>query len=146
MGQMPQFVSNQLPVLINKGDMDGAIKILKTFIDSIPYDIRLNFESYYRTTIDFVFAIHGINCRSDVHIAVGRIDMLVETNTAIYCFEFKLGKTAQEALEEIDRKEYLLPWTMSGKKLYKVGVIFDHATRNIGDWKIAQYIWQRKGD
>ncbi|MCL2220651.1 MAG: PD-(D/E)XK nuclease domain-containing protein [Chitinispirillia bacterium] len=31
--------------------------------------------------------------------------------------------------------DYLLPWTGSGKKLFKVGVDFDREKRNIGEWK-----------
>ena len=50
-------------------------------------------------------------------------------------FEFKLDKTAEEVLAQIDTKEYLLPWSGCGKKLFKVGVNFDSEKRNIGDWK-----------
>ena len=42
-----------------------------------------------------------------------------------------------EALAQIDAKEYLLPWTGSGKKLFKEGVSFDLEKRNIGEWKAA---------
>jgi hypothetical protein len=47
-------------------------------------------------------------------------------------FEFKLNGTAEETLEQIDRKDYLLPWTGSGKQLVKVGVSFNFEKRNIG--------------
>ncbi|GHU46599.1 hypothetical protein FACS1894200_00470 [Spirochaetia bacterium] len=53
----------------------------------------------------------------------------------VYCFEFKLNGTAKEALAQIDTKEYLLPWKGSGKKLFKVGVVFDTEKRNISAWK-----------
>jgi hypothetical protein len=59
----------------------------------------------------------------------------VETHDCVYCFEFKLDDTADKALEQIDTKEYLLPWEGSGKKLYKVGVNFDTKKRNISEWK-----------
>ena len=54
----------------------------------------------------------------------------------VYCFEFKLSETTDKALEQIDTKEYLLPWKGSGKKLFKIGVEFDHEKRNIGGWKV----------
>jgi hypothetical protein len=82
----------------------------------------------------------GLQCRSEVRIAAGRIDTLVETNKLVYCFEFKLHGTAQEALKQIDDKEYLLPWEGSGKKLYKVGVAFDAENRNIGDWESVEVL------
>jgi hypothetical protein len=65
------------------------------------------------------------------------MDSLVEVKNFVYCFEFKLDRTADEALEQIDTKKYLLPWTGSGKKLFKVGVNFDSEKKNIGDWKYA---------
>jgi hypothetical protein len=80
----------------------------------------------------------GLNCRSEVRIASGRIDTLVETKNYMYCFEFKLDGTVQEALAQIDGKEYLLPWEGSGKALFKIGVEFDHKKNNIGDWKIQE--------
>jgi len=63
----------------------------------------------------------GLKCRSEVRIAAGRIDTLVETEDTVYCFEFVLDKTADEALAQIDSGEYLLSWTGSGKRLFKVG-------------------------
>jgi hypothetical protein len=64
----------------------------------------------------------------------------VETGDYVYCFEFKLREaggsmTAEDALRQIDSKDYLLPWQGSGKKLVKVGVVFDTEKRNIGEWK-----------
>jgi hypothetical protein len=77
----------------------------------------------------------GLNCRSEVRIASGRIDTLVETKNFVYCFEFKLDGAAEDALKKIDTKEYLLPWEGSGKKLFNIGVTFDSTHRNIGEWK-----------
>jgi hypothetical protein len=58
---------------------------------------------------------------------------MVETKKYAYCFEFKLNGSAEEALEQIERKEYLLPRQGGGKQLFKAGVAFDHEKRNIGE-------------
>ena len=93
-------------------------------------------ENYYETVVHLIFTMLGFNCRSEVRIAAGRIDTLVETKNFVYCFEFKLNKTgSEEALAQIETKEYLLPWEGSGKKLFKIGINFDHNKRNIGSWK-----------
>jgi hypothetical protein len=60
--------------------------------------------------------------------------MVVETRNFVYCFEFKLDGTAEAALAQIDSKEYAVPWTGSGKKVFKVGVNFDFEKKNIGEW------------
>jgi hypothetical protein len=51
----------------------------------------------------------GLYCWSEVRTAAGRIDTLVETKNHVYCFEFKLKGGAEEALAQIDGKDYLLP-------------------------------------
>ena len=123
-----------LPALL-KGDIEEAINALRRFFAAIPYNIIGGDESYYQTATHLIFLMLGFTCRSEVRIAAGRIDTLVETRNFVYCFEFKLDKTAEEALAQIDTKEYMLPWSGCGKKLFKVGVNFDGEKRNIGDWK-----------
>ena len=59
----------------------------------------------------------------------------METAEYVYCFEFKLHGTAEDALKQMDRKDYLLLWTGSGKGLFKIGVSFDCEKRNIHEWK-----------
>jgi len=64
--------------------------------------------------------------------------MVVEAENAIYCFEFKLSGsgTAEDALAQIDDKGYLAPYLASGRRLVKVGAVFDKKTRNIGEWNM----------
>ncbi|GHU72219.1 ATPase AAA [Spirochaetia bacterium] len=141
--QAPDDKSNalytQLPRALVKGDVDGVINTVKSFLASIPYDIIGNTENYYQTATHLIFTMLGMNCRSEVRIAHGRIDTLVETKSFVYCFEFKLDGSADEALAQIDTKDYLLPWKGSGKKLFKVGVVFDSEKRNIGEWKVPDF-------
>jgi hypothetical protein len=126
----------RLPKALMKGDIEGALGMLPPFLASIPYDIQLKDEKYYQTVVHLIFRMVGMRCRSEVRIAAGRIDTLVETGKYVYCFEFKLEGTAEEALAQIDTKEYPLPWEGSGKQLVKVGVSFDYGKRNIGEWKV----------
>ena len=43
------------------------------------------------------------------------------------------------SLKQIDDKGYLLPYSVDGRQLMKIGVSFDAAERNIGEWKIVKY-------
>ena len=132
----PGGLKTRLSRCLLKGDADGAMEALRAFFASIPYDIIGARENYYQTAVHLIFTMLGFSCRSEVRIARGRIDTLVETKSYVYCFEFKLDGTAEGALAQIDSKEYLLPWAGSGKKLFKVGVVFDSGKRNIGEWKV----------
>jgi len=133
--QTSRGLDTSLRQAFNKGNVDDAINAIKIFLASIPYDIIKESENYYETAIHLIFAMLGLYCRSEVRIAAGRIDTLVETKNFVYCFEFKLDGSAEKALAQIDTKEYLLPWQGEGKKLFKVGVVFDREKRNIGEWK-----------
>ena len=57
---------------------------------------------------------------------------------AIYVFELKVDKSADEALAQIDEKGYMLPYYAEGKRLVKVGISFDSKQRTIADWKIKE--------
>jgi hypothetical protein len=133
----------KFPGYLIDGQPEDAMELLYQFLSGIPYDVHEDTERYYHGMIDLIFRMFGMNTRSEVRIAAGRIDTLVETKRNVYCFEFKLNKTdgekytAKDALEQIDSKEYLTPWKGSGKKLYKIGVIFDSEKRNISEWEIA---------
>ena len=54
------------------------------------------------------------------------------------CFEFKLDGTADAALKQIDEKGYLIPYTLDGRKLVKVGVNFSKETRNIDEYIVVE--------
>jgi len=51
-----------------------------------------------------------------------------------YIMEFKLNGTAEDALQQINDKNYALPFEMDGRKLFKIGVNFSAETRNIEKW------------
>lgn len=52
--------------------------------------------------------------------------------------EFKVDKSPEVALEQIERKGYAIPFVKDGRELFKVGVEFSLADRNITRWKIAE--------
>jgi hypothetical protein len=124
-----------LPKTLVSGDIEKAIDALRQFLASVPYNIIKESENYYQTAVHIIFSILGLKYRSEVRTANGRIDTLVETQNFVYCFEFKLNKSADAALAQIDTKEYLLPWAGSGKTLFKVGINFSSETKNIAEWK-----------
>ena len=77
--------------------------------------------------------------RAEEDSSAGRSDIVIETSDTVYCFEFKMddNATAEDALKQINSKNYLLPYSAGKKKLIKVGVEFSNKTRTIEDWKIG---------
>ncbi|MBQ4442152.1 MAG: AAA family ATPase [Bacteroidales bacterium] len=62
----------------------------------------------------------------------------LETADYIYIFEFKLDKSADEALAQIEEKQYALPFAQDSRKLYKIGVNFSSETRRIESWEVVE--------
>ncbi|GBU22538.1 hypothetical protein R80B4_02448 [Fibrobacteres bacterium R8-0-B4] len=120
------------------GNVDAMLNAIKVFLAGIPYDIvPPEKEVYFQAAVHLIFKMLGFDCRPEVKISAGRIDSIVETRNFVYCFEFKLHGSAEEALAQIDTKEYAYPWTGSGKKVFKVGVSFDFDKRNIDRWVVV---------
>jgi len=122
---------------LNAGDIDQLMKHLKVFFAGIPYDIQLSNEKYYQTLFFAVFRMLGSVVEAEVRSADGRVDATLKTPERIVIFEFKLHDTAQNALEQINSKDYSLPYEDDGRQIIKVGVGFDAETRNIGEWVVG---------
>ena len=67
-------------------------------------------------------------------------NITLKERLAIYVMELKFGKTAQEALEQIESKHYADAFAMSGKEIIKVGMSFNIKEDNtiVFDWKSQQ--------
>ena len=83
-----------------------------------------------------VFSLLGIHVESQVRTAKGRIDVVVKTKDDIYVMEVKLDRPAKEALEQIDDKGYLVPYTLDGRRLTKIGMSFSTEERTVTEWRI----------
>ena len=69
----------------------------------------------------------------------GRIDMMVAAGEWIYVVEFKLNKTAEEVLTQIENKNYALKYRKNGKRIMMVGGDLDSNRGNITDWLKEEY-------
>jgi len=120
---------------LQTNDLAAAIEIINVVFSSLPYDLwqREN-EHFYHALLHLTFTLLGVYVQSEVHTARGRCDALVHTKEYIYAFEFKLDKTAQEALDQIYAKGYLTPFAQSGKTLIAVGVNFSTPLKAVESW------------
>ncbi|MCD8270003.1 MAG: ATP-binding protein [Parabacteroides sp.] len=119
---------------LESGDVDAFLTRLKAFFADFPYELNVKTERHYQVVFYLVFKLMGQFCDAEVRSARGRADAVVKTKDCIFVFEFKLDGSAEAALQQIDDKGYLIPYTADGRKLLKVGVSFDAAKRNIGEW------------
>ena len=123
---------------LDEGDVDKAMTLLRSFYSSIPYDAEKQDEDHYKTIFYLIFTLITDYCvRTEERSAAGRCDALIETEDAIYVFEFKLNGTAEEALQQIDDKGYSIQYEAGDKKVVKIGVNFDKDRRTIERWVVG---------
>ena len=60
--------------------------------------------------------------------------MVVQTADYVYVMEFKLDGSAEQALQQIEEKQYALPFAGDSRRVFSIGVNFSSETRNIDRW------------
>ena len=123
---------------VRKGDVDAFLSRLQSFFADTPYELARDLELHYQNVLFIVFKLLGFYTQAEYHTSKGRIDMVVKTDKYIYVMEFKLDGTAEEALQQIDDKQYALPFAADSRRLYKIGVNFSKETRGIDKWMIEE--------
>jgi hypothetical protein len=123
---------------LQDGDVDAMLEHLKTFFHNVPYDIVEQKEKYYQTIFFTVFKLLGAMIDAEVRTSTGRIDAVVRTAANVFIFEFKLRGGAEEALRQIREKDYAAPYRDDPRKTILVGVGFDDAKHNLGEWIIGE--------
>ena len=121
---------------LENGEIEDFLKTMKTFFASVPYDLIKDTENHYQTVIFIICKLIGFIVEAEYKIVNGRIDMIVRTDNFLYLFEFKFDKSAEEALQQIDSKDYPLAFQQDERKLYKIGVNFSSQTKNIDKYII----------
>lgn len=118
---------------------NNSLKQVRTILNSILADLPAETfdkqsEGLYHGLVHLVFNYLGMYADSEVHSAQGRADVIVQTATHVYIFEFKFNKTAQEAIEQIHERNYASKYQASGKLITAVGVNFNGKEKQIDDW------------
>jgi hypothetical protein len=122
---------------LREGNVDGFMTRMRAFFANIPYELNDQTERHYQLVFFLVATLLGQYARAEVHNATGRTDMVVWTEHVVYIFEFKLNGTTEDALEQIDDKDYALQFEAGSRKIVKVGAEFDKTVRNISRWLVG---------
>ena len=158
-GFMENFLSSMmglnLPVRGFAGDfyahllhhnLEEALKCLQAYFASIPYldfgakelDDITKYEAYYEVLTYVVFSIFNYRTSTQVKVARGRTDVVVFMRDAVYVMELKMRGSAQEALDQINSKDYAIPYQAEGKPVIKIGIAFSQETKTVSDWTIER--------
>ena len=132
-------------VALKRHDVDLAMREMQAYLAGIPYVEGFKqklkevaaAEGFYEYTMYLIFSTLNFYVRTQVKCAGGRADMVVWMPDTIYVFELKVNGTAQEALQQIDKNSYAIPYQTDGRPVVKVGVRFDAEKRVPVEWVIS---------
>ena len=85
-----------------------------------------------------IFKLMGEFVLCEVQNGKGRSDAVVWEKSAIYIFEFKMDKSAKEAMEQINSKDYPIAYKSDGRKIVKVAVNYSSEKEQLDDWIIEE--------
>ena len=119
---------------VKRGDIDGFMERLQSFLADCPYELAKDVELHYQNVLFIVFRLAGLYTKVEYHTSRGRIDLVLQTDSYVYVMEFKLDGSAEQALQQIEEKQYALPFAKDSRKVYTIGVNFSSETRNIDKW------------
>ena len=123
---------------IRNDDMDSALRRLQTFLSTIPYCDNTGYEGHYQQMFYIIFSLLGSFVDVEVRTPRGRVDVVLRTKTTLYVMELKLDRTAGEAMEQINLKNYPERFALCGLPVVKVAINFDSERCTIGDWIIEK--------
>jgi hypothetical protein len=120
------------------GELKGLESALTKLFASIPYQLHIEEEKYYHSIFFAIMKFMGFDVQTEVSVAGGRIDGILETSDKIYILEMKyercsrnasadkkrqlLEKGISEAFKQISEKNYAAPYTAGGKEVIEVAI------------------------
>ena len=127
---------------LEKNNVDKVLSIIKAAIADLPTVVKKDMcENYYESVTHLIFRLTGFNVVSELQSVAGRSDVIVTTKDSVFIFELKMDKgrkfeeVAEEALSQIDANGYAERFAVSGKAMFKVGVVFSSEGKGMVGWK-----------
>ena len=116
--------------------LDDALRLLQTFLSTVPKCDNTDYEGHYQSLLYVIFSLLGMYVDVEVRTPRGRVDMVMRTHAILYVVELKLNKSADDTMQQIDLKNYPERFALCGLPIVKVGINFDSERKTLGEWKI----------
>ena len=134
---------NNLRIALKNCNIDKVLSIIKAAIADLPTVVKNNMcENYYESVTHLMFRMTGMRVVSELQSVAGRSDVVVATKDSVFIFELKMDKgrsfeeVAEDALKQIDDNGYCERFAVSGKNMYKIGVVFSSEGKGMVGWKV----------
>ena len=132
------FYVNNFVRDVEAGRIEQFMQRLESLFASGDYQVMGDAELYFQNACWVIFKMIGFYTEVERHTTDGRMDMVIQTSDYVYILEFKLDRSADEALQQIDDKQYAKTFEHDDRKLYKIGINFSTKTRRLEGWKMSE--------
>ena len=136
----------QIDDMLRDCDLDGVRDAFTAFLASIPYEANKDerakdFETHFSYTFYIINRLLGCyTTLIEKQNSKGRADIIIETDNDVFIFEFKLDKSAAEALEQIEEMQYALPYQGDKRQVHKIGVNISSTSRTVDEWVVVDML------
>ncbi len=126
---LPQFFS-----ALNNQQIERAIELLQQLLAHVPYQLHIKQERFYHSLLIMVCMGADIKHHAEYSTHLGRIDLTMEFAKVIYVTEIKFNDTAENAMKQIEERQYYKRFLSYGKQVILLGLAF---TRKANFFDIA---------
>ena len=119
---------------------DGFVECVQRWYAGIPYSItdKNQNEQLYQSLIYAALMGFGADVSAEEQTSDGRMDIALKLSYAIYIIELKYGKTADEATDQIIKKDYAVRFASDTRPVWAVGMNISQDRRTIDSYRIVQ--------
>lgn len=130
----------QFYAALKSGQIDEAFTYLKDFLSDIPNILNNKEEKHFQTILYVMFTWLGFYTEVEVNTAVGRTDVVIKNEKNIFVLELKVDGSADDALAQINSKNYSIPYKYDGREVVKIGVNVstENNVRTIDKWVVEK--------
>ncbi len=142
----------KLSKYFNENNLERVEEIVQNMFQQLHYDVfpdslndrenaraELQSEALLHGIIHILFKYLGVMVESEVHTARGRADAIVFAATHIFIFEFKIGKTPAEAMQQLKTRNYAAKYSETGKNITLIALNYDKKYKEWDQWLIENY-------
>jgi hypothetical protein len=115
------------------------LESVRKWYAGIPYSItdENQNEQFYEALFYALMVGIGADVEAEGQTSDGRFDIALKMQDAIYILEFKFGKSAQEATEQVLTKDYAVRFAQDQRPVFAVGLNISKDHRTIESYKVV---------
>ena len=110
--------------------------VLNAFFKEFPHTVINKKERGYQEAFyAFFLMIGGVRIDAEEATLLGRSDIVLSTSHDVYIIEMKVDGSADEALSQINDREYYSKYVNTSKEIHLIGMSFSSKSREINDFR-----------